>query len=273
MARSDTADTLATMIARQTGRRLDRPLVTVYDDLTGARTELSYATMDNWASKTANLLVEEFGIGPAATVDLDLTGHWTAVAVTLACWKIGAAVRCHDVDATPRLVCCHESRVGEHPHGPLVVVGDGLRADPVATVPVRDGLVLLGEDVHAFADDYADPAVTAAAPAIVSRTAVLDQADVLARAAIWRDTLGDGARVALAAPIDAAASLTLLAGVMLAGGSVVAGRPTPVPPPWTRWTSERVTAVVGPADSVIGASEGIPDDVVVVDWDLAAPAS
>ena len=150
------------------------------------------------------------------------------------------------------------------------MVGDGLRGEPVGAVDPRDDLVLLGEDVHAFADDYDDPAVTAASPAIVSPGAVLDQADVLSRAAVWRGMLSDGVRVALAAPLDAGGSLTLLAGVMVAGGSVVAGRPPPTSPPWDRWTSERVTAVVGPAERLVGLSDGVPDGIDVVDWELAA---
>lgn len=266
MARPDVGDTLPAMIAEQSGRLRDKPLITMYDDLTGARTELSYATADNWASKTANLLVEEFDIGPGATVAVDLTGHWTTVAVALACWKVGAAVHCDGGSAGSALMCCHESRVGDHADGPLVVVGDGLRADPVEPVAPRDGLVLLGEDVHVYADDYDDPEVTGAAPAIASSAKVLDQTMVLARAAAWRDALGDQPRVAVAAPIDTPAALALLAGVMVAGGSIVAQRPAPTDAPWPRWTSERVTAVAGAAGGVGDA----PDGVAVVDLDLGA---
>lgn len=267
MARSDTHATLPMMIAEQSRRRGDQPLVTMYDDLTGARTELSYATTDNWASKTANLLVEEFDLAVGAKVALDLTSHWTTVAVTLACWKVGAAVQCDGVPGDAAMVCCHESRVDAHPRGPVVVVGDGLRAEPVGTPAMRDGMVLLGEDVHAFADDYDDPDVTATDPAIVSRTHTWPQANVLARATDWRDRLGDTPRVAITTGIDHAAALELLAGVMLAGGSVVAQRPAPATAPWQRWASERVTAVAGDPD----IARGGPDAVTVLDLDGSAP--
>lgn len=264
MARSDSRATLPMMIAEQSRRQGDQPLMTMYDHLTGARTELSYATADNWASKTANLLVEEFDLSAGATVALDLTGHWTTVALALACWKVGAAVRCDDVPADAAVVCCHESRIDAHPRGGLVVAGDGLRAEPVGAPITRDGVLLLGEDVHAFADDYDDPDVTAAEPAIVSRTHTRSQADVLARATDWRERLGDDApRVAVATGIDHAGVLELLAGVMLAGGSVVAERPAPTTAPWQRWTPERVTAVVGDPD----VARGAPDAVTMLDLD------
>jgi hypothetical protein len=38
-----------------------RPLVTHYDDATGERVELSATTLENWVSKTANLLQDELG--------------------------------------------------------------------------------------------------------------------------------------------------------------------------------------------------------------------
>jgi hypothetical protein len=88
-----TANTLAATLDRRTRDRGHHPLLTVYDDLVDARTELSYATADNWASKTANLLVEELALQPGDTVALDVAGHWTAAVITLACWKAGLAVR------------------------------------------------------------------------------------------------------------------------------------------------------------------------------------
>ncbi|MBW3604424.1 MAG: hypothetical protein KY460_05820, partial [Actinobacteria bacterium] len=90
------------------------------------------------------------------------------------------------------------------------------------------------------------------------------QADVLARATTWRDRLGaDTPRVAIATDIEQAATLELLAGVMLAGGSVVAERPAPTTARWQRWAAERVTTVVGDPD----VARGAPDAVTVLDLD------
>lgn len=234
--------TLADLLTERTRTLGHRPFVTWYDDATGARTELSYATADNWAGKAANLLVEELEVTPAAVVALDLDGHWAAAVLTLACWKAGAAAVAdgHD-DAT--VVCCHESRADAHPTGPLVVVGDGLRTEPTGEVAMRPGLVLLGEDVHAFADDHDEPTVAPTSPALVVAATTLDHRAVLERADRWRAALGPEPRIALAVPLDDPDALVVLAGVVAAGGSVVAVR-HPAGPQDDRWATEKVTAVV-----------------------------
>ena len=68
------------------------PLVTFYDDATGERVELSGATLANWVAKTANLLQEEFDVGPGSTVAVALPVHWQTAAVLLAVWSGGATV-------------------------------------------------------------------------------------------------------------------------------------------------------------------------------------
>jgi uncharacterized protein (TIGR03089 family) len=68
------------------------PLVTYYDDTTGERVELSAATLGNWVAKTANLLQDEFDVGPGSTVAVSLPVHWQTAAVLLAVWSCGATV-------------------------------------------------------------------------------------------------------------------------------------------------------------------------------------
>ena len=69
-----------------------RPLLTFYDDATDERTELSVTTFANWVAKTANLLQDEFDVGPGSTVAVALPVHWQTAAVLLAAWSCGAAV-------------------------------------------------------------------------------------------------------------------------------------------------------------------------------------
>jgi uncharacterized protein (TIGR03089 family) len=69
-----------------------RPLLTHYDDATGERVELSATTLDNWVAKTANLLQDEFDVGPGSSVALALPVHWQTAAVLLAVWSCGAEV-------------------------------------------------------------------------------------------------------------------------------------------------------------------------------------
>jgi len=66
------------------------PRITYYDDATGERIELSAVTLANWAAKTANLLRDELGAGPASRVAILLPAHWQTAAVLFGVWWIGA---------------------------------------------------------------------------------------------------------------------------------------------------------------------------------------
>lgn len=68
------------------------PRITYYDDAGGERIELSTVTLANWAAKTANLLRDEFGMGPGSRVRVLLPAHWQTLAVLLGVWWIGAEV-------------------------------------------------------------------------------------------------------------------------------------------------------------------------------------
>jgi uncharacterized protein (TIGR03089 family) len=68
------------------------PRITYYDDATGERIEVSTVTLANWAAKTANLLRDELGAGPATRVAVLLPAHWQTAAVLFGIWWIGAEV-------------------------------------------------------------------------------------------------------------------------------------------------------------------------------------
>ena len=80
------------LLAAAVRRNAAAPLLTAYDDATGSRVELSGATLANWVAKTANLLQDEFDVGPGSTVAVALPVHWQTAAVLLAAWSCGAAV-------------------------------------------------------------------------------------------------------------------------------------------------------------------------------------
>jgi uncharacterized protein (TIGR03089 family) len=82
----------AALLATARDRDPARPLVTHYDDATGERVELSATTLDNWVAKTANLLQDEFDVGPGSTVALALPVHWQTAVVLLGAWSCGATV-------------------------------------------------------------------------------------------------------------------------------------------------------------------------------------
>jgi uncharacterized protein (TIGR03089 family) len=85
------ADDFARVLARQTARHGDKPLLTWYGAAPGERVELSWKTFQNWVAKTANLLVEELGVAPGDRVAVLLPVHWQAPLVLAACWLVGAA--------------------------------------------------------------------------------------------------------------------------------------------------------------------------------------
>ena len=66
-----------------------RPFLTYYDDHTGERVELSYATFDNWVAKTANLIQDELALAPGDEVAILLPTHWQTPIWLLACWTAG----------------------------------------------------------------------------------------------------------------------------------------------------------------------------------------
>ncbi|MCO7221591.1 TIGR03089 family protein [Klenkia sp. PcliD-1-E] len=80
------------LLAEVLRRDAAAPLVTQYDDATGERVELSGTTVANWVAKTANLLQDEFDVGPGSRVAVALPVHWQTAAVLLAVWSCGAVV-------------------------------------------------------------------------------------------------------------------------------------------------------------------------------------
>ncbi|MEZ0115878.1 uncharacterized protein (TIGR03089 family) [Catenulispora sp. EB89] len=66
-----------------------RPFLTYYDDHTGERVELSYATFDNWVAKTANLIQDELALAPGDEVAILLPTHWQTPIWLAACWTAG----------------------------------------------------------------------------------------------------------------------------------------------------------------------------------------
>ena len=191
-----------------------RPRLTWYGD-DGERVELSGAVLANWASKTVNLLVEEFDAAPGTTVVVDLPVHWRAAVWTLAAWRTGATVALPDAAAA----------------GPDVVVTD---------TPERwadGGTDLVVVSLPALARRYdgeLPPGAIDAASAVMTYGDVIgwvpdvdpDQdALVTAAGAVGHKGLvpepGDGARVLVDGRGAVADVLRALLGIWAGGGSVV----------------------------------------------------
>lgn len=83
--------TIPRALAQAVRRDPTTPLLTYYDDATGDRTELSGATLDNWVSKTANLLLDGVGLAPGDTVAVLMPPHWQTAAIMLGVSAAGLA--------------------------------------------------------------------------------------------------------------------------------------------------------------------------------------
>lgn len=187
---------LGALLAQQARVAGHEPFLTYYDDVSGERTELSYATFDNWVSKTANLLVEEVRAAPGSSLSVGVADHWIGAVFVAAAWKVGAVIRM-GVDDGCDVVAVAEGdrrsvRIG---HPGLVVVGEGMGGRVVDDGPGLD----YGGEVLAFGDDYDDPDVTMDSPAVATPGGVITHGEVYAAAA---GALPAGTRLLVARPLD-----------------------------------------------------------------------
>lgn len=188
-----------------------RPLVTFHDLSTGERTELGVAAAANWARKTGNLLIEEFGAGPGALIGVRPFSHWTAPVLALAAWAVGAGVSTQE---QPVVWFAAEDEAADCHGRPLVVVGRGA-GGRCATDPSALGAMFgFAEEVLAFPDqldaDPADPRAWA-----VRTDASLSHEELLAAAG---EPLG---RVLLEAAPFGRAWCAAVAAAVTTGGSLV----------------------------------------------------
>lgn len=238
------ADVLSTLLSEP-----GRPRLTWYGP-DGERIELSGAVLDNWVSKTTNLLVEELDVAPGARVLLDLPPHWRTVVWALAAWRTGATVVTGDaaadvvvsdrpgaLDLPPRteviavaLPALARRFDGDLPAGALdaaqsvMTYGDVIGSPPVE--PARPALVTTGEVTHEALLTTAAGAAPVEAGARVLLTVGTDRAGtpaaLLATLGVWA---GGGSAVLLAMPGvpagDGSAVLPATPGAPAGSGSVV----------------------------------------------------
>lgn len=206
-----------------------RPRLTWYGPA-GERIELSGAVLDNWVSKTTNLLVEELDAGPGTRVLLDLPPHWRTVVWALAAWRVGATVAtdAHAAAGTADVV------VSDRPGTIALPRGAGVVAVALPALARRfDGDLPAGAlDAAQSVMTYGDvvgwaPAVEPAEPALeVGGTPVPHAGLVAAATGAAPVPAGSRALLPVADERGATASVLLTTlGVLAGGGSVVLLRP------------------------------------------------
>ena len=96
------------------------PRLTVYDEVAGTRMEFSAITLDNWANKIANMLIDEFDLTDSPTsnsadIIIDLPVSWQAAVLPIGVYTAGLQptidtaqatdpAQAADPTASPRLV-------------------------------------------------------------------------------------------------------------------------------------------------------------------------
>ncbi|WP_134070834.1 TIGR03089 family protein [Mycobacteroides salmoniphilum] len=188
------------------------PRITYYDDATGERIELSTVTLANWAAKTANMLRDEFGAGPGATVAVRLPAHWQTAGVLLGIWWAGAEVVLSGEDSSDVAFCTP----GNEPDADEVCV---LSLDafgrPVPNLPL--GLTDYSTAVRVHGDRFS-PA--GAGPALNGRS--VDEVAAAARESAAAQGITAEDRVLSSGAWDTPDTLTAnLLAVLIAGASLV----------------------------------------------------
>ena len=144
------ASTFPELLDQQLRAAPSRPLVTLYDDATGERVELSVATYANWVAKTAGLMQDELDLSPGDTVALDLPVHWLGPVWLGAVWSLGAsAAPAGTVDAS--LVVCGPDGLAAYVEAGVQVVACSLLPmgvrfqEPLPTGVIDFGAVVWGQ--------------------------------------------------------------------------------------------------------------------------------
>lgn len=188
-------DALAAVLGRPVPADSGTPFLTFYDDATGERAELSYATTDNWVAKTANLIRDGLDAQPGDGVAVLLPPHWQTVVVTFAVWAAGCVL---DDDADVAFVS--PAAFGRVPaRGETVALSLKPLAGPLDEVP--PGVLDYAVEIPVYGDQFTvtAPATTPAAEPREGRVMVVDADPVPAALA----ALAGGGGVVLTVNADA----------------------------------------------------------------------
>ncbi|WP_433828558.1 TIGR03089 family protein [Actinoplanes sp. CA-015351] len=216
-------NTITQAFAAAVRRDPTAPLLTWYDDASGDRTELSGATLDNWVSKSANMLVDGVGLGHGDIVALILPPHWQTAALLLGVSVAGLAADLGEepqpveaVFTTPDLVvrATAWSALDRYATGLLPL------AMPLRTLP--EGYADYVTEVRNYGDHFRGGAPVDPADLALSGPYELSHSDVIEAATERAAELGiaAGDRVLVDTAVHPEAADWLLA-PLVAGASVV----------------------------------------------------
>lgn len=163
------------------------PRLTVYNETTGARLDFSAQTLDNWAAKVGNMLLEELDLETDSVILIDLPVGWQTAVIVLGALAAGVEVHFGEGEAdavftSPEHVEIHAGAtdlvlVTEDPFGRGVVETGG---------ELPRGAIDFGPTVRFYGDQFFHP--TPALPELVPETDIATNARALGTG--WTDYSG-----------------------------------------------------------------------------------
>jgi uncharacterized protein (TIGR03089 family) len=190
-----------------------RPRLTWYGD-DGERVELSGAVLANWASKTVNLLVEEFDAAPGTRIVVDLPVHWRSAVWALAAWRAGATVTLPDAGSDPDVVVTDDPGRWADAGADLVVVSLPALARrydgdlPAGAIDAASAVMTYGDAIGWVPEVDPDQDALVTAAGAVGHKGLVPEPE-------------DGARVLVDGRAPVADVLRYLLGIWAGGGSAV----------------------------------------------------
>jgi uncharacterized protein (TIGR03089 family) len=246
-----------------------KPFLTWYDDETGERVELSYATFANWVWKTGNFLREGLDVAPGDNVVTMLRTHWQTVAIWFACWSVGAVAVPVEPGTVERYGALTAAAVfAQQDLLPLAVasraslgevVGLSLRPMAARIASPPPGVLDYAEEVPSYGDQLGSgPSASLTAQALPGITGAQLIAGAAASGAVMELTPGE--RLMCTLPVtDPDLLIAVLVAAFHAGAGLVLCRSTPPSSLWRRVRDERVGVLISDSRTVDAA--GSPSDV------------
>lgn len=161
------------------------PRLTFYNEATGSRLDFSAVTLDNWAAKVGNMLLEEFDLEPGDRIAIDLPPSWQVAVISLGALAAGITVAFGPEPA--EVLFCGLDVPSDGDYSDVAVVTDDPFGRGVAEIgaTLPEGTVDFGPTVRFYGDQFfpPTPSLTDCVPAALLNFAPADR--VLA--AGWRN--------------------------------------------------------------------------------------
>lgn len=184
------------------------------------RTELSTATLANWAAKTAGYLIDELGARPGSLVQWRVQRSWQAAPLLLGAWWAGMVVT--DLESAPDAVAAFVDE-GEDSEADEVIVASS-HPFGLATTAVQPHQRHVADAILQQADRFSPrrPLPLSSSPVAVTAGGSNSVQDLLTAATAAAARIGPGGRVLSVVDLTLPGAVaTALLGTLAADGSLI----------------------------------------------------